>query len=163
MDARSIRSTIFFLAVAVLPSKSAWAQDVVWWKPNTWIKTADADDAGVRKSAFFENTSKNTTEKSLFSMPQMPWAASEKSSTKPAGQSMLGKMGQSTKNAWNSTVDFMNPFDSAPAAKPQGYQPQNFPKTTSKGSGMFGWLWREEKTEAPGSVNEFLRQERPKF
>ncbi len=84
---------------------------------------------------------------------------------------MLGRMGQSTRRAWNSTTDFLNPFNDAPADKSpqsyqpaeQGYQPQNINKTTKSGSGPFGWMWREEQTERPASVNEFLRQERPRF
>ena len=70
-------------------------------------------------------------------------------------------MGKSSKKFWNSTVDFLNPFDSEPKPKQQGYQPQN--TKTSTGSGPFGWLWREEKTETPATVNDFLRQPRPKF
>ncbi len=160
MDARSIQNLLIVFIVALLSGHSAWGQEqAAWWKPSSWLKTSETDSS-VRKSSFFENTSSDKTDKSLFSMP---WSSSEKATTKPAGPSMFEKMGQSTKHAWNSTVDFLNPFDSKPTTTQQGYQPQNVRKTTTQGTGMFGWMWREEKIESPGSVNEFLRQERPKF
>lgn len=135
-----------------------------WWNPTTW----SSGDKTVRKSSFFSGSSqKATNDKPLLSMPHMPWSSSEKPATeKPpatsSGPSAFSKMGKSTKRAWNNTVDFLNPFDNE-AAQPQqqGYQPQT--TTTKPGTGIFGWMWREETTETPASVNEFLRQERPRF
>ncbi len=141
-----------------------------WWNPTTW----GSQDGGVRKSTFFNSTPKKSTDKPLLSMPKMPWS-SDKQATEPtyvepkvataqasSGPSMLSRMSQSTKRTWNNTVDFLNPFEKEPAQPvQQGYQPQN--KTEKKGSGMFGWMWREETTERPTSVNEFLKQERPRF
>jgi len=128
-----------------------------WWNPTTW----GSSDDSVRKSSYFSNTETQSEGKPWLSMPQFPWSSAKKkpSSAEP---SLMHKMGQSTKRAWNNTVDFLNPFeDEPPEPQQQGYQPQN--KTSKPGSGMFGWMWREETTETPASVNEFLRQERPKF
>ncbi len=131
-----------------------------WWNPTTW----GADDGSVRESSYFSDSAKKSEDKPLFSLPKLSWPSSDKVATAPvkSSPSMLSKMGQSTKRAWGNTVDFLNPFDDKPA-KPvqQGYQPQN--TTTKQGPGMFSWMWREETTETPTSVNEFLRQERPKF
>ena len=144
-----------------------------WWNPLSW---AD-NDPSVRKSSYFSGSGKSSgPAKPLFSLPKLPRSgaatqevAAAPSSTAPTQPTVLGKLGQSTKRAWNNTLDFMNPFDQASETKPseyqplhQGYQPQNS-KSTSKSSGLFGWMWREETPEEPASVNEFLRQERPRF
>ncbi len=152
--------SLVFLVVSPTRGQEATAS---WWNPMTW----GSGDDSVRKSSYFSGSSKPAPadSKPLFSMPTMPWSVERQEiAPKPqsTGPSMIGKMGQSTKRAWNNTVDFLNPFDPAPAEPlQQGYQPQN--TTTKSGSGMFGWMWREETTETPASVNEFLRQERPKF
>ncbi len=138
-----------------------------WWNPTTW--GASSADSGVRKSSYFNGEAKKEKiDKPSLSLPALPWSSSEtttaaapKPSKKP---SLLSKMERSTQKAWHNTTDFLNPFNDAPAPQQQqGYQPQNLNKTTSSGSGPFGWLWREEKTEQPGSVNEFLKLERPRF
>lgn len=137
----------------------AAAQDsgVTWWKPTTWMSGGSDKPAKSFPSG-------SSGDNSLFSMPNMSWTSSDQPTAKEP--SMLGRMGQSTKKAWNSTVDFLNPFDSktsssSSSSRSQSYQSQS--KTTKSGSGMFGWLWREETIETPTSVNEFLRNERPRF
>jgi hypothetical protein len=160
--------------------RSVQAQDsgstATWWNPMSW--GGGSSDSGVRKSTYFNGESKKEkSDKPMFSLPTIPWASTEKevpAATAPkasSGPTLLGRMGQSTRQAWHNTADFLNPFNDGPASKPQsgyqpaqqGYQPQNLNKTTTSGSGMFGWMWREEKTEQPASVNDFLRQERPRF
>lgn len=71
-------------------------------------------------------------------------------------------MGSTSKRWWNNTTEYLNPFDSEPAPKAHGYQPQLQTQTKS-GSGMFGWMGREERNEEPKDVNEFLRQPRPRL
>jgi len=144
-----------------------------WWNPMTWGTGSDSG-TGERKSTYFNNgTTASAKEKSGWSLPTFPWATSEKSTSQsmPQGPTMMSRMGQSTRKAWNSTTDFLNPFNDGPADKSsqgyqpaqQGYQPQNLSKTSKSGSGPFGWMWREEQIERPASVNDFLKQERPRF
>lgn len=163
---------VLFLLVCLVDSAQGQTSSAQWWNPTTW----GSQDDSVRKSSYFSNTPKKSTDKPLLSMPQMPWSGDKKdkgaeqqvvdpnvaTTQSSSAPSMFNKMSQTTKRTWNNTVDFLNPFEKKPAQPvQQGYQPQNM--TKKKGSGMFGWMWREETTETPTSVNEFLRQERPRF
>ncbi|MEO8271390.1 MAG: hypothetical protein ABI557_16835 [Aureliella sp.] len=163
-------SSLFVLSSHAL-SGPAYAQDSQpassWWNPATW--GSSSADSSVRTSSYFNGESKKEkSDKPSLSLPSLPWSSSE-STTAPTptpshGPSLLSKMERSTQKAWHKTTDFLNPFNDAPPPKlQQGYQPQNLRKTTSSGSGLFGWMWREEKTEQPASVNDFLRMERPRF
>lgn len=161
---RSLRClTWVVLVVTWLPpaasGQESSASESQWWNPATW---GDGDKT-VRKSSYFSGSNQKSGEsKSWLSFPKGPWSASDKPAASSSGPSVFSRMGNTTKQAWNKTADFLNPFDDQPTPPPQqGYQPQN--TTTKKGTGMFGWMWREETTETPASVNEFLRQERPRF
>ncbi len=166
MDARSILALA--IALAALNQTSVGQEKTTqWWNPMTWNPMAESSSSGdtaVRKSTYFNGANQKSSDKPLLSMPKLPWTSAEQATnTAPAGPSTFSKMGQSTKRAWNNTVDFLNPFEKKTTSQQQGYQPQNSQKTTKAGTGMLGWMWREETTESPTSVNEFLRQERPKF
>jgi hypothetical protein len=140
------------------------SETVSWWNPLSWTA---GEDSSVRKSTYFDNSAKKSSSDSAFSIPQIPWLTTEdkpaSKARKKTSPSVFSRMGQSTKRAWDNTIDFLNPFDNGPPAAPkqQGYQPQQV--ESKSGGGMFGWMWREEKVESPSTVNEFLRQERPRF
>ena len=164
--------TILLLGTLLVAEAQGQETSKPWWNPfATTIDSSDgssSDSEAVRSSSFF-NDPKPTADKpskkgSFFKMPSMPWRGTSSSG------STLKKMTRSTKNMFSSTVDFMNPFDSSPAPaasnsfRDQGYQPQKSREPiveTRSGSGMFGWLWREEKTETPVSVNDWLKQPNP--
>ncbi|MCA9133019.1 MAG: hypothetical protein KDA45_07680 [Planctomycetales bacterium] len=161
MDARSMPLSLLLLA-ALAQGNLYGQENAAWWNPFTW--SSSSSDSGVRSSSYFDSKpAKPSVKKSggdaQFGLPKMPWTSDGKSKSK--SPSTWNRMSQSTKNAWNSTLDFINPFDSPAAPKQQGYQPQSI--KSSKGSGLFGWMVREEKRETPGTVNDFLRQERPRF
>lgn len=168
-----LRCLTLVVLVVILLVRPASAQEssvsessTQWWNPTTWGE----GDKTVRKSSYFSGANQKSGEsKSWLSFPKSPWSGSDKPAATSSGPSVFSKVGNTTKQAWNETVDFLNPFDKQPAQPPQqgyqppqqGYQPQN--TTTKQGTGIFGWMWREETTETPASVNEFLRQERPRF
>ncbi|MEZ6135041.1 MAG: hypothetical protein R3C53_09050 [Pirellulaceae bacterium] len=119
-----------------------------WWNPFS---------GGVQTVS----TPKDSTPR--FKMPQLElptWSKKAKPASKQP--SMMSRMGATSKRWWDNTVDFVNPFNDAPPAK-QGYQPQSTTKKSTAGSGMFGWMWREEVVESPTTVNDFLRQPKPRF
>lgn len=139
-----------------------------WWNPMTW--GASSSDPSVRDSTYFNGEPKKANNKSSsWSLPKLSWGAAEKAptarSTQSRAPSMFKKMGQSTRQAWHNTTDFLNPFNDAPAPPVnQGYQPQKLDKkTSSSGGGMFGWMKPKEPVEKPASVNDWLSQERPRF
>ena len=176
MDARSwlaiLLSSLLGLACPT-SSRSAHAQQAQsaassWWNPMTW--GAGSSDPSVRSSTYFNGESKKEkSQQSAWSLPKLSWGAAEKEpaarSAQPRGPSMFKKMGQSTRQAWNNTTDFLNPFNDAPAPPVnQGYQPQKIDnKPPSSGGGMFGWMRPKEPVEKPASVNDWLSQERPRF
>lgn len=138
-----------------------------WWNPMTW--GAGSTDPSVRSSSYFNGESKQDNSKpAAWSLPKLPWGASDKEpaarAAQPRSPSMFKKMGQSTRQAWDSTTDFLNPFnDAPPAPKNQGYQPQKLDKKSSNSGGMFGWMKPQPPAEKPASVNDWLSQERPRF
>ncbi len=164
--------------VVCLGSMASGQETKPWWNPfgksDAAVQPASATSAmpsDVRTSTFFNGGSDNATKsnskswKSMFKMPSWNWLQGKNKSGR-AKESMFAKAGRNTKKFWNSTVDFLNPFD-APAAKPtlgnQGYQPQVLNQTQKSGDGPLGWLWQERTIEKPPTVNEFLRLPRPKF
>lgn len=151
------------LVLLLLVNVRSFGQDKQpWWNPFAGSSTTSSSDAGVRESSFFNGGSKSAKAKeSSWTLPKMPWSADSKPNTRQ-GPSTFSRMGKSTKKMWNSTVDFINPFDSPKSPTTQGYQPQ-YAEKSSSGGGPLGWLWREEKVESPTTVNDFLRQPRPKF
>lgn len=160
---------IFYLAVVVgcgLNTCGIAQEKSGWWNPFNTTSTETTDGASadntVRKSSQFGSGGTGFKFPEL-KMPTWSDKVTAKSEPKkPKAPSTLNRMGATSKRWWNNTVDFVNPFDSKPEPQQQGYQPQN--KTTSKkGSGPFGWMWREEQTETPSNVNDFLRQPRVGF
>ncbi len=157
--------TLTALLVWLIPQSVMTAQEkTAWWKPfsSSTTTTSESANATVRKSTQFGGGGS-----SFFKFPEvkMPtWSDKVKTQSEPKknGPSTLSRMGTTSKRWWNNSVDFINPFDSKPQSTQQGYQPQNN-KTSKKGTGPFGWMWREEKTEAPNNVNDFLKQPRPGF
>jgi hypothetical protein len=160
---------VFYLAVVVCfgsTTVSIAQEKAAWWNPfkttTTETSVGASSNNEVRKSTQFGGGGDG------FKFPElkMPtWSdkvTSKSEPKKPKAPSTLSRMGATSKRWWNNTVDFVNPFDSKPEPQQQGYQPQN-KTTTKKGSGPFGWMWREEETETPSNVNDFLRQPRVGF
>ncbi len=151
------RGVILSLLVVLLLAPTGFSQESkASWNPFSKGDSAD-DGSTIRESSFFNGSGG----KSMFKLPKLPWFSKD-SSSKPKSESALSRMGKTTKRWWSNTVDLMNPFDSPAPKRNQGYQPQNMQRKSS-GGGPLGWLWREEPRENPTTVNEFLRQPRPKF
>jgi hypothetical protein len=101
-------------------------------------------------------------------MPSM-WPNSS-ATKKPAGPSVWKRMGNSTKRAWNQTVDFINPFDDAndnqrttPITGSNTYFSHNANRksTDKEKTSFFPAMWPSaEPEQKPSSVVEFLRQPR---
>lgn len=128
-----------------------------WWNP---LGKSTSSGSDVQQSSFFDKKSSAPS----FKLPKMNlnWLPSM-GTKKSKGPSTMTKMTRSTKKMWNSTVDFLNPFESpAPQKQQPWYQPQTM-KKSSKGGG-WDWLWpKEEKFEEPTDVRDFITLPRPKF
>lgn len=119
---------IFFLA-----SSAPAANE--WWRLGTDGKTKASETTTKQKSA----------------SGWWPWSStSSKKSTQP---SVYQKFTRGTKNAWNKTVDFINPFDNKPADKP---------KSTSEPNSS-GWFTPRRTEERPVSVSDWIAGERPSY
>ncbi len=85
-----------------------------------------------------------------------PWIESKPkppAAPKVKGPSTFTKVTQGTKNAWNKTVDFINPFDNKPAST----------SSQSKSSSGGGWFSSKPEPKPITSVPDFLGQERPTY
>ncbi|MCA9192487.1 MAG: hypothetical protein KDB03_12020 [Planctomycetales bacterium] len=147
-----LKSRCSSILLAVLVSLNApttvRSQDGSWWNPFA------KDTPSERTSSAFDQP------KSFFKLPEINWFKPKPKTNQP---SLLARAGRSTRNAWNSTIDFLNPFDDAsPPAKNQGYQPQLDKPQPKKG--MLDWMWADNKEpDEPRSVNEWLKQDRPSY
>lgn len=75
------------------------------------------------------------------------------------------RLTRSSKQAWDSTTDFLNPFNDGKkkkSAMPRnlGYQPQQM---QPKKSGMFDWLVPPPAEPEPETLGDFLKMSRPSF
>ncbi len=148
------------------PAASA-QENKPWWNPfapSTPTESAAVQNSETRKSSFFDGSN---SKKSGLSLPKIGlWPSgkdgegkTQKTSSK-SQPSTLDKVGNTTKQWWNSTTDFLNPFDDAPKQRRgQGYQPQ---KEQPKSKGMFSWFTEPEEEEIT-SVTDFIGQPRPRF
>lgn len=113
-------------------------------KPALWKW---ASDSNSKKSSMFNGPDLN--------WPKMPTFQGVRSSTSRAFNSAK----QTTGRMWHSTVDFLNPFDDGPSKSSSSVTTSNGPTSTG---GAWFFQKKEEKPQY-STVNEFLRQERPKF
>lgn len=108
---------------------------------------------GGSKEPAFNGTTTGTKKSGMTSwLPSWPTSKPKAKSNKP---SMLSSMTKSTKNAWNKTVSFINPFDNPPKSKVE-------PAGPLANSG--GWFSSPKKPDEPvTSPSDFLGQERLKW
>ncbi|MFO0943404.1 MAG: hypothetical protein U0930_21935 [Pirellulales bacterium] len=128
---------VVFVLLFVFVANRAAAQDKS--KPAMW-KWTSSSSSDSKESTMFNGPQIN--------WPQMPTFQGVKNSTSRAFTSVK----QTTGRAWNSTVSFLNPWDE-----------ESKSKSKSSNSGGSWFFQKKEETKTYGSVNEFLRQERPKW
>jgi hypothetical protein len=145
---------------SITGSKLVAQESSSWWPFGASEKTE------TRSSSYFGSSKpKATTSSSKDSWFKWPsW--SSKSKPKSKSSSMVSRAGKTSKRWWDNTVDFMNPFNDSKPAQTHGYQSdywssRNKPKE-EKSSGMFGWMWQEEKQEL-STVNDFLALPPPEY
>jgi hypothetical protein len=158
--ARFVCASIFVFNSLSAVHVFAQEKSAPWWNPfagGSESGTAMADGP-VRDSSLFTG---GKGAGSIFKLPD--WTVDSKPSSSQKSPSAISRIGKTSKRWWDNTVDFVNPFDTPNKKFKQGYQPQYEQPQSKSGSGLFGWMWREETVESPTTVNDFLRQPRPKF
>lgn len=164
----------FVLMIASLCAAPLHAQEKPWWNPFAASDKSGSSAAETRTSSFFDggqaDDGQESTDKPLFSMPTLPkvsfWPGSDDKPEKPATASKkkqpspLDRIGQTSKQWWGATADFLNPFDDDPKPRrQQGYQPQN---ERQQKPGFFSWFSQPEEEEIT-SVVDFIGQPRPRM
>ena len=83
------------------------------------------------------------------------WTSSKPKPKAKSNKSMWNSMTTGTKNTWNKTTSFLNPFDNPP-------KPSTSSKETAANSS--GWF-TSKKTEPkpPSTIGDFMVQEKPKW
>ena len=102
-------------------------------------------------------SSSDSKESSMFNGPQINWPKMPtfqgvKNSTGRAFNSAK----QTTGRMWNSTVDFLNPWDDESNSKSKS-------SSTSSNEGGAWFFQKKEEKPAYSTVNDFLKQERPRL
>lgn len=145
------------LLVAVLASSSAYAQggDVQSQLPLPG-KSTPASDGKTRESSMF---SKSNRSGSFFQLPALPtpsWPTLPGFSTLRNGTATTwNRTKQTTRRWWNSTVDLLSPFDNDSSITRS--------EKNSTGGSWFQWDGSGDQEQEIVTVNDFLKQERPKF
>lgn len=103
---------------------------------------------GSTESTMFKSTSGSLFKGPQLNMPKIQALETAKASTGRAFDSAK----RTTSRMWNSTVDFLNPWDgksSSSSSKPKGS----------------AWFFQKKDQSQPrySTVNEFLREDRPRF
>ena len=141
-----------------------------------WIQAAVADTAYASQAsqksgdATDRSSSATTRESSQFKSPR--WSSyfrfPELPTPRPISVPGLTALRESTSNSfsqakrssrrwWTRTKELLSPFDSDSESE------QLSSETTSEGGRWFSWLWPQPEEPEIQTVNDFLRQERPKF
>jgi hypothetical protein len=136
MNARGV-CVVLVLALFVFGQPTLQAAD--GWFGNS-VTSAGGSSSKAKKSE----------KSSWFSWPSSKPKAKSSGRSKP---SMVQNMARSTKDAWNKTVGFLNPFDNPPA--PQA-TPKSQPNTGS-------WFPSREPEKKPTSVPDWLSGEMPAY
>jgi hypothetical protein len=116
-----------------------------WWK----LSKSSSSSTGL-----FSNTSSTK-----YQGPKVGWPSF--GNVGKATGNALSQAGKSTKQAWDSTVDFLNPWDD-PKSKTQPRPKTKISTSSNKSSGWSLWGATEEPAKQ-STVNDFLKLERPRF
>ncbi|MBX3423746.1 MAG: hypothetical protein KF752_19490 [Pirellulaceae bacterium] len=146
-------------AYAVGQSGNTAASNTGPGKPITWTISDSQDNVPntERPSSVFDSPSRGSGLK----FPELPtpsWPTLPGfSSVKESALNAVTQTRRTTRRWWNNTVDFLNPFDDRSSSKDTAGSSATSPKTTR-------WWWQPQPEEPEiSTVNDFLRQERPRF
>lgn len=117
------------------------------------LPTLHAADGWFGGSSSSSSTSGSSSAKKSAKSSWFAWPSSKPKSAARNKPSMLESVTRSTKNTWNKTVSFLNPFDNKPAEKAvSGSQPNTG-----------NWFPSREPPKKPSSVPEWLSGEMPTY
>lgn len=113
---------------------------------------AIAEDKNGKHALWKMSSSSESRDSTVFSGPRLNLPKIEAFQTaKEATGRVFDSAKKSTSRMWNSTVDFLNPWDNP--------QPKSMPKSKSN-----AWFFQKKEPEPEYStVNDFLKLERPRF
>lgn len=135
--------TKLFVVLFVLMAAQSFAEEKNS-KPALWKWTSGSSDS--KNSSMFKSSSSGN----LFKGPQLnlPKFQAIESAKATTGR-MYDSAKRTTGQMWNSTVDFLNPWDG---------------KSTSQSKPKSGaWFFQKKEEPQYNTVNDFLRQDRPRF
>lgn len=158
----AMRNVYALLLVSIWLSPSVFAQseeDKSFWPIWGGSSRSDSDLSNSRESSVFNNPGKKDSENAdLFQFPG--WSAPKWPGV-PTFSGLRQKTSRTMKSArnttrrwWNGTKEFLSPY-------PSDDDSQN--SEPSSGNSWFGWFGRKQEEPEIATVNDFLRQERPRF
>jgi hypothetical protein len=124
------------VVLVVIDAATVFAQE----KPKNhalWKWASTSDSAGAKESSMFNSPQ--------LSMPKFEVFEKSKAATGRAFDSAK----KTTSKMWNSTVDFLNPWDNKGSTNPK-------PKNDA-------WFFQKKEEPEYSTVNDFLKQKRPRF
>ncbi len=115
--------------------------------------SASASDGwfGSSKKPAANGVTSTGTKKSWW--PTWTTKSTSKPKAKSSGKSMWSTVSTGTKNTWNKTTSFLNPFDNPPKADASKAPPAN----------SSGWFTPKTEKKTVETVPDFLVTERPKW
>ncbi len=141
---------IFFATPSPMQADDSWS-----WNP--FAKSSSSRDSSPLYSKSV-SSSKSTWWPS-WKAPKMPWSKSgpSVSSYNRSKTTTWGKINRTTKTWWKNTAEFLDPY---PEPKPPRYEE---PSSTSKKTNWFTGMFQKEEPQKVETVQDWLKQETPKF
>lgn len=160
-----IRKSLVLMRLAVLIALSAGDSQAQSTSSQVAIPPSNAGsetgltDSPARESSLFNSSGWRT----IFRMPDLPAPSLPGFSTLRATTSnTFHQAKRSTRRWWIRTKNFLSPFDTQADDSPDGGLGRD--RSTSQNSeGGWSWWFSEPEEREIETVNDFLRQERPKL
>jgi hypothetical protein len=137
---KTLLTVLFLLFTTQLHAEDKSSKHALW-------KWGSDSSSGTKDSSMFKSTSGSLFKGPQLNLPKIQAFEAAKASTSRAFDTAK----RTTGRMWNSTVDFLNPWE--------GKSPSS---SKSKGS---AWFFQKKDDSQPqySTVNDFLRQEKPRF
>lgn len=127
------------------------------WNWNPFAKSSSSRDSSPLYSK--ASSSSKSSWWPSWKTPKMPWEKSgpQISSYNRSKTSTWGKINRTTKTWWKNTAEFLDPY---PDPKLPKYDP---PASSTKKTNWFTGMFQKEEPKKVETVQDWLKQETPKF
>jgi hypothetical protein len=153
---KNLIALVSFLVCLSQSVASGHGNENPWWQPFGLDRQVEPESDGSRESSVFgQSNSGGVFKLPQWNTPQWPESLSF-TGFKNQTSTTFRQARRSTRRWWNRTMDFLLPFDNEMVGE------MDEAKQTGS-SNWFGWFGGKPEERDISTVNDFLKQERPRF